>query len=142
MVLSSLSRPLARSVGPLASLSTRGLSTVVPPAASSLRSSTSRAAGLVGSRQGAANAAAPLPGLSSTTCRSKLGPSTMIRSLTGLPREKVKVLMVLYDGGKHAEEVSSSIAPESPLSCFPIPTASTDNGVELEGTAHPRSIST
>lgn len=29
-----------------------------------------------------------------------------IRSLTGFPREKVKVLMVLYDGGKHAEEVS------------------------------------
>lgn len=31
-----------------------------------------------------------------------------IRSLTGFPREKVKVLMVLYDGGKHAEEVSLS----------------------------------
>lgn len=29
-----------------------------------------------------------------------------IRSLTGFPREKVKVLMVMYDGGKHAEEVS------------------------------------
>lgn len=32
-----------------------------------------------------------------------------IRSLTGFPREKVKVLMVLYDGGKHAEEVSQSV---------------------------------
>lgn len=79
---------------------------MVSPAASSLRSSTasSRAAGLVGSRHGAVNAAA-LP-MSSASCRSKLGPSTTIRSLTGFPREKVKVLMVLYDGGKHAEEVS------------------------------------
>lgn len=106
MVLSSLSRPLARSVGPLASRNTRGLSTVVSPAASSLRSTTSRATGLVGSRHGAAHttaAAAAAPFAS----RSKLGPSTTIRSLTGFPREKVKVLMVLYDGGKHAEEVSS-----------------------------------
>ncbi|PSS00803.1 D-isomer specific 2-hydroxyacid dehydrogenase [Coniella lustricola] len=30
---------------------------------------------------------------------------TTFRSLTHTPREKVKVLMVLYDGGKHAEEV-------------------------------------
>lgn len=106
MVLGSLSRPLARYTGPLASRSTRGIHTVVSPAASTLRSSTasSRAAGLVGSRHGAVNAAA-LP-VSSASCRSKLGPSTTIRSLTGFPREKVKVLMVLYDGGKHAEEVS------------------------------------
>lgn len=34
-----------------------------------------------------------------------------IRSLTGFPREKVKVLMVLYDGGKHAEEVRYPIFP-------------------------------
>jgi hypothetical protein len=28
-----------------------------------------------------------------------------VRLLTGEKREKVKVLAVLYDGGKHAEEV-------------------------------------
>ncbi|ETS03139.1 D-isomer specific 2-hydroxyacid dehydrogenase [Trichoderma reesei RUT C-30] len=31
--------------------------------------------------------------------------SSTIRTLTTAPREKVKVLLVLYDGGKHAEEV-------------------------------------
>jgi hypothetical protein len=33
-----------------------------------------------------------------------------IRTLTSI-REKVKVLLVLYDGGKHAEEVSSPPSP-------------------------------
>lgn len=109
MVLSSLSRPLARSVGPLASRGTRGISTVLSPAASSLRSSTSRATGLVGSRLGAAGTAAAAAAATPLASRSKLGPSTTIRLLTGFPREKVKVLMVLYDGGKHAEEVSSPV---------------------------------
>lgn len=101
MVLSSASRPLARSLGPIASRS-RGLSSLASASAvSSLRNSSSRS-GAVTSRQAAANSSA-LPG---SICRSKLGPTMSIRSLTGFPREKVKVLMVLYDGGKHAEEVS------------------------------------
>ncbi|KAI7774425.1 formate dehydrogenase [Diaporthe eres] len=99
MVLTSASRPLARSLGPIASRS-RGLSSVASASAvSSLRNS-SRSGGVT-SRQAAANSSA-LPG---SLCRSKLGPTMSIRSLTGFPREKVKVLMVLYDGGKHAEEV-------------------------------------
>ncbi|KAL2290576.1 hypothetical protein FJTKL_15623 [Diaporthe vaccinii] len=78
----------------------RGLSSVASASAvSSLRNS-SRSGGVT-SRQAAANSSA-LPG---SLCRSKLGPTMSIRSLTGFPREKVKVLMVLYDGGKHAEEV-------------------------------------
>ena|SRR3569833_1277661 len=38
--------------------------------------------------------------------RSNLGPSWSIRMLTS-QREKVKVLLVLYDGGQHALDVSS-----------------------------------
>lgn len=99
MVLSSLSRPLARSIGPIASRS-RGLHSIASgSAASSLRATTSRV-GAVSPRQAGTNS------LVSSTCRSKLGPTTSIRSLTDGPREKVKVLMVLYSGGKHAEEVS------------------------------------
>ncbi|ROW02957.1 hypothetical protein VSDG_01893 [Cytospora chrysosperma] len=98
MVLSSLSRPLARSIGPIASRS-RGLHSIASgSAASSLRATTSRV-GAVSPRQAGTNS------LVSSTCRSKLGPTTSIRSLTDGPREKVKVLMVLYSGGKHAEEV-------------------------------------
>lgn len=101
MVLSSASRPLARSLGPIASRS-RGLSSLASASAvSSLRNTASRSGGVT-SRQAAANS----PALPGSICRSKLGPLTSIRSLTGFPREKVKVLMVLYDGGKHAEEVS------------------------------------
>src|SRR3954466_16334591 len=37
-----------------------------------------------------------------------------IRTLTG-KREKVKVLLVLYDGKKHAEEVSFPFPPLSPM---------------------------
>lgn len=106
MVLSSLSRPLARSVGPIASR-TRGLHTIVSPAAGSLRASTSRAVAGVASRQGVASRAL-LPTSSTASCRSNLGPSTTIRSLTGASREKVKVLLVLYDGGQHAIDVSLS----------------------------------
>lgn len=102
MVLTSLSRPLTQSAGRLASR-TRGLHTVVSPAAAtSLRSSTSRAAALA-SRQ------LPVTALAATTStlQSKLGPSTAIRSLTSGKREKVKVLLVLYDGGQHAKDVST-----------------------------------
>ncbi|KAJ4424569.1 formate dehydrogenase (NAD+) [Gnomoniopsis sp. IMI 355080] len=99
MVLTSLSRPLTRSAGRVASR-TRGLHTIVSPAATNLRSSTLRAAGLA-SRQ----PVTALP-VASSALRSKLGPSTAIRSLTyDFPREKVKVLMVLYDGGQHAKDV-------------------------------------
>lgn len=115
MVLApSLSRPLlGGSVGSIAlrgrggSSSIRGFrnvsaaSAIASPSPSSstlLRSSTAA------SRRGAA---AVLPPHLTT----KLGPSTTIRSLTGFPREKVKVLLVLYDGGKHAEEVSSFSSP-------------------------------
>lgn len=107
MVLTSASRPLARSLGPIASRS-RGLSSLASASAvPSLRSSSSRLGGVT-SRQAAANSSA-LPG---SICRSKLGPTMSIRSLTGFPREKVKVLMVLYDGGKHAEEVSYPVFPD------------------------------
>lgn len=100
MVLTSLSRPLAQSAGRVASR-TRGLHTRVSPAATSLRSSTSRAAGLA-SRQ----PVTALPAASSTL-RSTLGSLTATRSLTyKFPREKVKVLLVLYDGGQHAKDVS------------------------------------
>lgn len=33
------------------------------------------------------------------------------RKLTTFPREKVKVLAVLYDGGEHAKQVNSSPSP-------------------------------
>lgn len=119
MVLSSLSRPLAHSAGRVASR-TRGLHTVVSPAAAtSLRSSTStlRAAGGLASRQLPVTA---LPVASSALFRSRLGPSTAIRSLTyDFPREKVKVLMVLYDGGQHAKDVSFEMASR-PLLPYPL----------------------
>lgn len=117
MVLTSAFRPLARSLGPIASRS-RGLSSLASASAvSSLRNYSSRSGGVT-SRQAAAHNSA-LPG---SICRSKLGPTTSTRSLTGFPREKVKVLMVLYDGGKHAEEVSSfsiSFSPEPLLDAAP-----------------------
>lgn len=117
MVLSSLSRPLlvrSTAASPIASTTRAGLtralhhsSVAVSPAAASSRSrpsllsSTSTTTKLGG-------AAAPLP----LCLNSKLGLSTSIRSLTyDFPRKKVKVLMVLYDGGKHAEEVSFFLSP-------------------------------
>lgn len=108
MVLSSsLSRPLARSARSMAMSSSRGIHHVSAASAIAssnklLRTPASSPAGLA-SRRAAA--------ISPSTNRAKLGPSTTIRSLTGFPREKVKVLMVLYDGGKHAEEVSSDVPP-------------------------------
>lgn len=80
-------RPLSRSVS-LASRATLVSST--PSIAS--RQFSSRAAGLANSSK-----------LGSFT-KPRLMPSS-IRTLT-TAREKVKVLLVLYDGGKHAQEVS------------------------------------
>ena len=80
-------RPLSRSVS-LASRATLISST--PSIAS--RQFSSRAAGLANSSK-----------LGSFT-KPRLMPSS-IRTLT-TAREKVKVLLVLYDGGKHAQEVS------------------------------------
>lgn len=40
--------------------------------------------------------------------KTGLNTATAVRLLTTSQREKVKVLLVLYDGGKHAEEVSYS----------------------------------
>lgn len=135
VLVPSLSRPLlGRSVGSIAlrgggggSSSTRGFrnvsaaSAIASPSPSSstlLRSSTAA------SRRGAA---AVLPPHLTT----KLGPSTTIRSLTGVPREKVKVLLVLYDGGKHAEEVSSFSSPQKKGRPNPNPKARPGDGMSL-----------
>lgn len=134
MVLApSLSRPLlGRSVGSIAlrggggSSSIRGFrnvsaaSAIASPSSSSTLLRSSSAA----SRRGAA---AVLPPHLTT----KLGPSTTIRSLTGFPREKVKVLLVLYDGGKHAEEVSSFSSPQKKGRPSPNPKARPGDGMSL-----------
>ncbi|PTB78453.1 Formate/glycerate dehydrogenase catalytic domain-like protein [Trichoderma longibrachiatum ATCC 18648] len=63
---------------------------------------------LASSRQFSSSRAFAAPKLgASSLCSStpRLMPSSTIRTLTTAPREKVKVLLVLYDGGKHAEEV-------------------------------------
>lgn len=105
MVLSSsLSRPLlGRSVGSTAlrncSRGFHNVSAASAIASSNLLRSSSASSSTAGL---ASRRAAVLP----PNLTTKLGPSTTTRSLTGFPREKVKVLMVLYDGGKHAEEVS------------------------------------
>ncbi|POR36792.1 Putative formate dehydrogenase [Tolypocladium paradoxum] len=80
-------RPISRSL-PLAS---RAALFSTCSAASATRPAVSRAAGL-------ANKLSTSP-----TFRPRFRPSSM-RALT-TAREKVKVLLVLYDGGKHAEEV-------------------------------------
>lgn len=81
-------RPISRSI----SLASRASPSLL---ASSRQFSTSRAF------------AAPKLGASSSySATPRLMPSSStIRTLTTAPREKVKVLLVLYDGGKHAEEV-------------------------------------
>ena len=64
--------------------------------------------------------APPYRGVPSGRLRGGLpGPGTSIRMLTGA-REKVKVLLVLYDGGQHAKDVSSAllaslVPPRTPL---------------------------
>lgn len=50
--------------------------------------------------------ASQLKTASSPLGRSPFAAPASIRLLTSEKREKVKVLQVLYDGGKHAEEVS------------------------------------
>lgn len=47
--------------------------------------------------------------LNTSTAALKYNHLGRIRTLTGEKREKVKVLLVLYDGKKHAEEVSHSL---------------------------------
>ena len=57
--------------------------------------------------------APPYRGVLSGRLRGGLpGPGTSIRMLTGA-REKVKVLLVLYDGGQHAKDVSFCPSRES-----------------------------
>lgn len=92
-----LARSLHRSLRPV-SASARALST--SSSAFTSRASTTCRAGLT-SRPALAPKSSTSLSLSS---RSPFGAPASIRSLTG-QREKVKVLLVLYDGGKHAEEV-------------------------------------
>lgn len=88
-----LLRPLSRSI----SLASRAA--LFSTCSSATRPSVSRAAGLSSK-------------LSSTTSspvsKPQFQPSS-IRALT-TAREKVKVLLVLYDGGKHAEDVSAQFS--------------------------------
>ncbi|KAK8065352.1 formate dehydrogenase [Apiospora hydei] len=90
-----LARSVQRSLRPV-SASARALST---SSAFISRASTSCRAGVASRPALAPKSSAPL----SLPSRNPFGAPASIRSLTG-QREKVKVLLVLYDGGKHAEE--------------------------------------
>ena len=84
---------LIRSIGRLASSSSR-------PASRSLFSA---AAAPAAARR--LRAASPRAGAAAMPLRNGFG---SIRTLTG-KREKVKVLLVLYDGNQHAKDVSSRV---------------------------------
>ena len=92
-----LARSLQRSLRPV-SASARALST--SSTAFTSRASTTCRAGVTSRPALAPKSSTPL----SLPSRNPFGAPASIRSLTG-QREKVKVLLVLYDGGKHAEEV-------------------------------------
>jgi hypothetical protein len=66
-------------------------------------------------------------GLGSALGSSGYGQKESIRLLT-TQREKVKVLLVLYDGGKHAEQVRFFLSFFSLLGLTPFPT-----GCSLKG---------
>ncbi|KAK7911350.1 Formate dehydrogenase [Apiospora marii] len=91
-----LARSVQRTLRPV-SASARALST--SSSAFTSRASTASRAGLTSRPALAPKSSAPL----SLPSRNPFGAPASIRSLTG-QREKVKVLLVLYDGGKHAEE--------------------------------------
>lgn len=95
-----LARSLQRSCLRPAS-SSRALSTTSALATS--RAWSSRAGGVATHRPALAS---QLKTASSPLGRSPFAAPASIRPLTSEKREKVKVLQVLYDGGKHAEEVS------------------------------------
>ena len=92
-----LARSVQRTLRPV-SASARALST--SSSAFTSRASTTCRAGLASRPALAPKSSAPI----SLPSRNPFGAPASIRSLTG-QREKVKVLLVLYDGGKHAEEV-------------------------------------
>ncbi|KAJ9139485.1 hypothetical protein NKR23_g7997 [Pleurostoma richardsiae] len=98
LLLSSTARSAARTLRPATLRSTRALSTTSTHASSPSSTSALRAAASASSRL-----AGGLPTSPMLRSNLGLGPSTTIRTLTG-KREKVKVLLVLYDGGHHAEE--------------------------------------
>ncbi|KAK8058306.1 formate dehydrogenase protein [Apiospora phragmitis] len=91
-----LARSVQRTLRPV-SASARALST--SSSAFTSRASTTCRAGLTSRPALAPKSSTPL----SLPSRNPFGAPASIRSLTG-QREKVKVLLVLYDGGKHAEE--------------------------------------
>lgn len=96
VLLASSSRSLARSLGPAASRLRAFHSS-----SSASRPSLSAAAQAALRSQTAA-ARAPRPFLGSAMSK------TSVRMLT-TQREKVKVLLVLYDGGQHAKDVSLAL---------------------------------
>lgn len=93
MVLLASSRSLARSLGPLASRSRAFQSSA---ASRSLSTATAR---------GQAKSTTLLRPAAATRTSSLLSTGSSFRMLT-TQREKVKVLLVLYDGGQHAKDVS------------------------------------
>lgn len=96
-----LARSVQRTLRPV-SASARALST--SSSAFTSRASTTSRAGLTSRPALAHKSSAPF----SLPSRNPFGAHASIRSLTG-QREKVKVLLVLYDGGKHAEEVRFTV---------------------------------
>ena len=107
---------LFRPVPPLASLSPRvsagsrlacrAYSSLAPRPAHSLAAASTSASASWSGRSG--GPARPGLGWSPATPAAARGlQSSMMRGLTTAAREKVKVLLVLYDGGQHAKDVSS-----------------------------------
>lgn len=105
MVLLASSRSLARSLGPLASRSRAFQSSA---ASRSLSTATAR---------GQAKSTTLLRPAAATRTSSLLSTGSSFRMLT-TQREKVKVLLVLYDGGQHAKDVSVNFPIGLPLSGF------------------------
>jgi hypothetical protein len=100
MVLLTRSLPtLSRQAGPTARRALHSAATA-----------TSRRCG-VASRPALAQLVSKRTGCLGLAATNQMG---QVRLLTGEKREKVKVLAVLYDGGKHAEEVRKAPPPLSP----------------------------